>query len=389
MTVMIGGRVGHALVVVVLTEQLVDAEALLELDLLLLAGIDEADGGAELGGEQLDHVVGQRLRGRDHLALLHEEPDDVGRVAVELGADLLGRGRPLDHDLALGHRRFLGGEAGRLERLQLFAVATTAASPTLRGTATATGTTTTATGSTAGAGAATGLGGRGRVADGTGTAAGRAVARAAGSGARDRGRRRRAGAGWACRCARPWAPEAAGSACRRRSAAASWRRAWRRGRTERPAGGAARPRTARAGWAASGQPRAAWARPTGAWEPTSRRRAPRRVSPAPRPGRRRAAAWGPRTAAWARPPVREAWPGRRAPALRAAGAEPRRHWTGRPWWAAPPAGGASSSRTAAWARPAWGPRPPGAASATPDGRRRTRRARAWAAAAWASPRPCW
>ena len=120
-----------------MTEQLVDAEALLELDLLLLAGIDEADLGAELGGEQLDHVVGERLGGRDHLALLHEEADDVGRGAVQLGADVLRGGGPLDDDLALGDRRVVRREAGGLDGLQLVAVATTTTTAALRWAATA------------------------------------------------------------------------------------------------------------------------------------------------------------------------------------------------------------------------------------------------------------
>ena len=59
---------------------------------ILLTRVDEPDVGADLGREQLDHVVGQRLRGRDHLALLHEEAHDVGRRAVETGPELL-RGR--------------------------------------------------------------------------------------------------------------------------------------------------------------------------------------------------------------------------------------------------------------------------------------------------------
>ena len=49
--------------------------------------------GAELLGEQLDLLVAQRLRGGDHLAELHEEADDVGRRAVQLGTELLRRRR--------------------------------------------------------------------------------------------------------------------------------------------------------------------------------------------------------------------------------------------------------------------------------------------------------
>ena len=60
----------------------------LQLDLLLFARIDEPDLGTDLGGEQLDHVVAQRLGGGDHLTLLHEEPDHVSRSAVDAWADI-------------------------------------------------------------------------------------------------------------------------------------------------------------------------------------------------------------------------------------------------------------------------------------------------------------
>ena len=63
------------------------SQSLLELDLLLLARVDEPDLGADVGGEELDHVVGERLGRRDHLALLHEEPYDVGAGAVQLGTE--------------------------------------------------------------------------------------------------------------------------------------------------------------------------------------------------------------------------------------------------------------------------------------------------------------
>ena len=107
-------------------------EHLLELDLLLLTGIDHGDLGAHLGGEQLDHVVGQRLGGGDHLALLHEEAHDIGRSAVELRAEVLGRGSPLDDDDTLGHRCIGRGVGGNVHRLELFAVATTTTLATRR-----------------------------------------------------------------------------------------------------------------------------------------------------------------------------------------------------------------------------------------------------------------
>ncbi len=119
----------------------------LELGFLLLAGLDEADLGADLGGEQLDGVVGQRHRGRHHLALLQQEAHDVGRRTVQLRPDVLRGGPAFDDDLAFGHRR--GGrhvvrERGGLE-LVLGATPTT---PALRRTATAAGTTTASEGTT-------------------------------------------------------------------------------------------------------------------------------------------------------------------------------------------------------------------------------------------------
>ena len=73
-------------------------EQRLELDLFLLAGLDEEDLGADLEGEQLHLVVRQRHRRRDHLAVVEQEADDVGRRAVELGAELLGGDAALDDD---------------------------------------------------------------------------------------------------------------------------------------------------------------------------------------------------------------------------------------------------------------------------------------------------
>ena len=96
----------------------------LQLHLLLLAGIDEEDVGADLEGEQLELLVRERHRRRDHLAVLEEEAHHVGGGAVQLGAELLRRRPPLDHDRALGHGRVGGRVRRHLLRLQLFHVAT-------------------------------------------------------------------------------------------------------------------------------------------------------------------------------------------------------------------------------------------------------------------------
>ena len=95
MTVTTGGRgrSGLVLVLVVVVEVVG-----LELGFLLLAGVDQADARAELGREQLDHVVGEGLGGGDHLALLEQEAHHVGGRAVELRAELLGRRPALDDD---------------------------------------------------------------------------------------------------------------------------------------------------------------------------------------------------------------------------------------------------------------------------------------------------
>ncbi len=77
----------------------------LELDLLLLAGLDEQDLGADLEREQLHLLVGERHGGRDHLAVLQQEAHDVGRGAVQLRPELLRRRAALDDDRALGHGR--------------------------------------------------------------------------------------------------------------------------------------------------------------------------------------------------------------------------------------------------------------------------------------------
>ena len=79
---------------------------------------------ADLGGEQLDHVVAQRLGGGDHLALEEEEPDDVTGRAVQLGAELARRRAALDDDLEVGNRGVRRRVGGELRRLELLEVAT-------------------------------------------------------------------------------------------------------------------------------------------------------------------------------------------------------------------------------------------------------------------------
>ena len=74
----------------------------LQLELGLLAGLDEQDLRAELLGDELDHLVGERLRSGDHLAGVEQDADEVRAGAVELGRELLDRDAAGHHDLALG-----------------------------------------------------------------------------------------------------------------------------------------------------------------------------------------------------------------------------------------------------------------------------------------------
>ena len=99
---------------------------------LLLAGVDQADVGADLRREELDHVVGQRLRRHDHLALEHQEADDVTGAAVQLGPEIARRRAAFDDDLAVGHRRRRRLIAGELCRLELLEVAPATAGASLR-----------------------------------------------------------------------------------------------------------------------------------------------------------------------------------------------------------------------------------------------------------------
>ena len=94
MTVTIGARGSRQRVVFVV----VVAEQRLQLELGLLAGLDEQHLGAERLGDELDHLVGQRLRAGDHLARVEQEAHEVGGGAVQLGRELL------DGDAALRRR---------------------------------------------------------------------------------------------------------------------------------------------------------------------------------------------------------------------------------------------------------------------------------------------
>ena len=136
-----------------------DVENLLELDLLLLARVDQRDLRTDLLREELDHLVAQRLRGRDHLAVGEQEAHHVRGGPVELRSQgLRGRVALNDHH-TLGHSCVLRGVARHAHRLELITVATatalttrgalrTARTATTTGTATA-GTTTRATAGTA------------------------------------------------------------------------------------------------------------------------------------------------------------------------------------------------------------------------------------------------
>ena len=107
----------------------------LQFELFLLAGLDEQDLGADLEGEQLHLLVGQRHGGRDHLAVLQQEADDVGRGAVQLRSELLRRHAALDDDGALGNRGVGGRVVGVVRRLHIVEVTTTTSTTLLAGRA--------------------------------------------------------------------------------------------------------------------------------------------------------------------------------------------------------------------------------------------------------------
>ena len=119
---MTGGRGAWGFLVLVVAV----VEHRLQLDLLLLTGIDEQQLGADLEGEQLHLLVGERHRRRHHLAVVEQESHDVGRGAVQLGSELLRRHSAFDDDRAFWHGRVARRVRGVL-RLQFVLVATTTA----------------------------------------------------------------------------------------------------------------------------------------------------------------------------------------------------------------------------------------------------------------------
>src|SRR5207302_303360 len=79
-------RLEEALVLLFL---FVVAEQRPELELFLLARLDQQHLGAEGLADELDHLVRQRLRSRDHLAGVEQHAHEVGGGPVQLGRELL------------------------------------------------------------------------------------------------------------------------------------------------------------------------------------------------------------------------------------------------------------------------------------------------------------
>ena len=189
------------------------AEQRLQLQLGFLAGLDEQHVGTERLGDELDHLVGERLRAGDHLARVEQQTHEVGRGAVQLRRELLDGDAALDDDLVVGNRRITRGELRHRRRTEIFEVATTTLAPpralTLRAGTPARGTTATGAAATTGAAAAT-AGTTARA--GTGAAAVEAATATTATAATAAGSRREAATTAAARSGR------AGSATRARRA---------------------------------------------------------------------------------------------------------------------------------------------------------------------------
>ena len=98
---------------------MVDLEELEQFGLLLLARVHQPDLRTHLSREQFHHVVAERLGGGHHLAVLHQEADDIGGGPVELRAEVLSRRGPFDHHNPVRHRGVTGRVSGNVDRLQL------------------------------------------------------------------------------------------------------------------------------------------------------------------------------------------------------------------------------------------------------------------------------
>ena len=118
--------------VLVLVLFLVAEELCSQRSLLLLAWVDQPDLGADLGGEEIDHVVGEGLGRGHHLALEKKETHDVAGGPVQARTELLRRGAPLHDHLVVGNRCARRQVGRYLDRLELLHVPTSAPWPPLR-----------------------------------------------------------------------------------------------------------------------------------------------------------------------------------------------------------------------------------------------------------------
>ncbi len=159
----------------------------LQLEFLLLTGVDEQKVRADIEGEQLHVIVGEGLRSRDHLAVVQQELDHVRSRPAELRGELLSGHAALDDDRSLGNRGAPIGERQVL-RLELVLVAATTPTATTRRTALSAGAPGTAAGTTPRRTTGTAPGTGPAEATGAGAAGGSRAARSRGVAARTRAR---------------------------------------------------------------------------------------------------------------------------------------------------------------------------------------------------------